>query len=449
MKNENRIPTLVGLFLIGLSLTATVVLFKNAQTLFTQASPDHTPGDVKITNINESSLTVSWITTETTSGSVNFGETSSLGSVAPDDRDQISATTNQFTTHYVTLRYLKPGAQYYFKIISGGKTYDRNGEAYLVTTAPEIPAGQNQSSPIYGTVTKNDGTPAEGAIVYLTINRATPLSTLVKTSGSWLLPLNNIRSDDLLNLAEIKENDKIDIFVQNGNEGSARAKAKILVGSPLPQIILGKISDFTQEKSLPSSSPATETLPDLNSSVSSLSATSTPPASLNPSLTTPATESAIPSDKPLISGTGLPGKTVTIKIESEAPIIGTTKVNENGSWTWTPPTGLTPGEHKVTITTTDKTGKLLTFVRNFTVLASGTQVVEAATPSATPKTSPTATPKPQPTATPKATASPSPISTVSAAPKSGNFLPTILISLLGLGMIFLGGSQVLWLDRKH
>ncbi|MCL5095908.1 MAG: Ig-like domain-containing protein [Patescibacteria group bacterium] len=445
MKNENRIPTLVGLFLIGISLTATVVLFKNAQTLFTQASPDYAPSDVKITNVNESSLTVSWVTTNTASGSLNFGETPSLGSVISDDRDQVSGKTSQFATHYITLRYLKPGTQYYFKIISGNKTYDRDGEAYIVTTAPEIPAAQNQSSPIYGTVIKNDGTPAEGAIVYLNINKTTPLSTLVKTSGSWLLPLNNTRSADLLSLAEIKENDKIDIFVQDGNEGSAKAKAKILVGNPLPQITLGKTSDFTQEKALPSTSPTTETFPDLNSSVGSPSATSTPPASLIPALTTPATESAIPSDKPLISGTGIPGKTVTIKIESEAPITGTTKISENGSWTWTPPTGLTPGEHTVTITTADKTGKLLTFVRKFTVLASGTQVVEAATPSATPKTSPTPTPKPTPTATPKKTASPSP----TATPKSGNSLPTILISLLGVGMILLGGSQILWLDRKH
>lgn len=444
MKNENRLPTLAGLLLIGISLAATVVLFKNAQTLFTQASPDQTPSDVKITNINDSSLTVSWITTQAVSGTINFGETPSLGSIIPDDRDQISGTTSQFPTHYITLRYLKPGTQYYFKIISGNKTYDHDGEAYIVTTAPEIPAAQNQSSPVYGTVTKNDGTPADGAIVYLTINKATSLSTLVKTSGSWLLPLNNIRSDDLLNFVEIKENDKIDIFIQAGSGGTAKAYAKIILNSPIPQITLGKNHDFRQQES---------------TITSSSSAMATPPASLIPSLTAPATESAIPSDKPLISGTGIPGQTVTIKIESESPVTGTTTVDANGSWTWTPPTGLAPGEHTVTITTTDKTGKLLTFIRKFTVLASGTQVIEAATPSATPKTSPTPTPKP--TATPKATAtpsatprptlkpSPSPIATLSATPKSGNSLPTILIFLLGLGMIVLGSSQFLLLDRKH
>ena len=433
MKVERRIPTILGILIITISLGATVFLFKNIRTYLGQATPDAIPSEVKITNISESGFTVSWVTAASVTGTISFGENSSLGNIATDDRDQISGKTGEYTTHHVTLQYLKPGGKYYFKIISGLQTFDNNGELYAITTALEIGASSSQALPVYGTVAKIDGSPAAGAIVYLNLGQATSLSTLVRSSGSWLVALNNARTTDLSEFVKLKENEKIEIFVQAGLEGTAQAKVTVGKASPVSQITLGKNYDFSQEVA---PTPGPTVAPTATPGVKfELPQVATP----SPSLTSPATEAAIPSDRPAFSGTGIPGKTVTIKIESPTPITGTATVDQNGNWTWTPPSALPPGNHTITVTTTDSAENPIQFIRNFTVFASGTQVNEPATPSATATPSPT--PKPSPTIKPSPTATPS------TAPASGNLTPTFLILLLGLALLTLGVGRLFLLDK--
>lgn len=440
---ERRIPTLLGLFLIVASLGATVFFFKNITNFFGLAGPDAQPSEVKITNVSESGFSVSWVTSGSVSGTINYGEDSFLGKIAADDRDQTSGKTGKYLTHHVSLRYLKPATKYYFKIISSEQTFDDNAEPYLVTTAPEVGTSTSQVQPVYGSIIKADGGPAVGAIVYLNFSQATPLSTLVKSSGNWLVTLNNVRTADLADFAKPSENEKMEIFVLGENQETARATTTINNAAPVPQITLGKNYNFAQEVT---ASPTTK--PTVSPSATP-SATATPSASFSipavatssPSLISPQTEADIPSDRPVFKGTGVPGKIVTIKVESSNPVTATVTVDQNGNWNWTPPAGLPPGDHTVTITTTDSAGKPVKLTRNFTVLASGTQVAEAATPSATPKSSPTPTPTPTLKPTPKATP-------VSTSPASGNLTPTIFISLLGLTLLVLGLGKLLLLDNS-
>lgn len=428
MKIEAKIPTILGIIIIVISLGATVLLFNNMRDFLGRASPDANPTEIKITNLSDSSFTVSWTTAGNVSGTINFGSEPSMGNVATDDRDQISGKTGQYLTHHLTLRYLKPQSKYYFKIISGGTSFDNKGEPYIVTTAPQMGTSVSGAPPIYGTIAKSDGSPAAGAIVYLTLPGGIPLSTLVKSSGNWLIALNNARTADLSGFIKLTGTEKIDIFVQAGSEGTARAVARVISDSPISQIVLGKRYDFSQE----TASLSATAEPSLGFKAP---ATATP----SPSLTSPASDSALPSDRPIFAGRGIPGKAVTIKVESPAPVTGTTSVDQNGNWTWTPPSGLSPGSHTVTVATTDSAGNPLQFTRNFTVLASGTQVTESATPSAT------ATSRPSPTARP--TIKPSVTATASTAPASGNVNPTILITLLGITLVVLGTGRFLLLDR--
>ncbi len=433
---EWRIPTILGILVIGLSLGATVFLFNNARNFFGQATADAAPQEVKITNIADSSFSVSFVTSGNVSGTVNFGEDSSLGNITTDDRDQIAGKTDQYKNHHITLRYLKPNSRYYFKIISGGSTFDNNGEAYVVTTAPQLAPSTNQAQPAYGTVLKADGTPGSGAIVYLNLANSVTLSTLVKSSGNWLITLNNARTADLGGYLNPKGSDRLEIFVQ-GTEGTSQVVTTVSNDAPVPQITLGKNYNFGQQAAAPAASPTASPSSSPGAKFS-LPQVATP----SPSLSAPATGAAIPSDRPVFKGTGVPGKTVTIKIESPTTVTGTTSVDQNGNWTWTPPAGLPPGEHTVTITTTDSQGKLALLTRKFTVLASGTQVTEPATPSASPKVSPSPSVKPSPTL------KPTPIATASPAPTSGNLTPTLAVTVLGLLFMAIGvGRMVFRVDR--
>jgi len=58
--------------------------------------------------------------------------------------------------------------------------------------------------------------------------------------------------------------------------------------------------------------------------------------------------------KPALSGTGEPGTTITVYDNGKA--IGTTKVDADGKWTFTPSTALADGPHALTATATDAAG---------------------------------------------------------------------------------------------
>ncbi|MGC7981109.1 Ig-like domain-containing protein, partial [Salmonella enterica] len=60
--------------------------------------------------------------------------------------------------------------------------------------------------------------------------------------------------------------------------------------------------------------------------------------------------------KPLFSGQGEAGNTITIKEGST--VIGSATVDENGRWTFTPTTPLSDGEHTFTVEQSDKAGNV-------------------------------------------------------------------------------------------
>lgn len=134
-------------------------------------------------------------------------------------------------------------------------------------------------------------------------------------------------------------------------------------------------------------------------------------------------------------GRGPSEEEITVSVESDL-ITQTLKIAKDGTWTWSPPTNLASGAHKVTIAWIDTTGITRTITRNFIVQAGEAPAFEA-TPSQT--LAPTAIPA-SPTATPKATLSPSPVATASTAPVpvTGSLTPTLLLSIMGIAVIAFG-----------
>ncbi|WP_139320435.1 Ig-like domain-containing protein [Saccharomonospora sp. CUA-673] len=76
-----------------------------------------------------------------------------------------------------------------------------------------------------------------------------------------------------------------------------------------------------------------------------------PPAA--PTITGPSPGSTV-GDTPTITGTGEPGAQVSVIIDGEE--VGTTTVDENGNWSFTPSQPLPEGEHTVSATQTDPAG---------------------------------------------------------------------------------------------
>lgn len=388
-----RLPTLVGIFILVIGIAITTYLTSNVQQFFLKAEPALTPKNIKTSNLTSSSFTISWVTPDDPiSGYIRYGKSSSLGNIGLDDRDQKPDNLGQYLVHHVTLNGLEAQTTYYFKIVSGEKEYDENGKPYSVTTTPII--SPTTLPPTYGVILEENGQPAKEAIVYLQVGNSNLVSALTKSSGNWLISLSSLADQDLKGVLKTQPDDLESIFVQ-GRQKTSKAIVTLDNNSPVPPITLGQDYDF---RITSSPSPA-------------VPITTTPP---NPSfdLINPASGAAIPG-QPLFRGTALPEKPVQIEVESESSFKGEVAADAMGNWSWQAPSDLSPGEHTVTVTSVDNQGNLITIVRKFVILASGVQVVEAATPSATPTVTPRLSPSPSPTPTPGA---PSPTSTISPTP---------------------------------
>jgi len=187
---KGKIPTLIVLIILVLGIVLGVFLVRNRQLFRLGATGENAPRDVRVTNISQSTLTVSWTTDTQTLGTVEWGETeNSTGTT-------IVSETGSGYTHSATLTGLKPQTSYFFKINSAGTDFDNNGIDWEAQTASDIPA-LTDPIVISGTVEDSSGFPVEKALLYVTAGGGTPLSTVTSQEGNWVISVSSTRSQDL------------------------------------------------------------------------------------------------------------------------------------------------------------------------------------------------------------------------------------------------------------
>lgn len=422
-----RIPTIVGILLAIMLVGSIIALFEWHAKKPTTAGGSVAPSNVAITNISDKGFTVVWTTSDPATGAVKLISSKSTPSTFFDDRDT-TGTMKRYTTHSVTVRSLTPSTTYTFHILSNGKTYAQDGKPYTATTAPPTPGGGSGLEPAYGTVNDAGGSPVAGAIVLVTLEQSQFLSTLTSPSGSWLLSLGFARTASLTKYMDGQNRLTETIRVLWGSEEAA-AITDTLNDSPVPTMVLGKTYDFRKQQA--ATPQALSVLGDTTATKPSVGKTV--------GLTAPAQNASLSTTLPLIQGSGLPGKTVSVVTGITNPISGTTTVGADGIWRYTPTKPLGTGKQSVTATTVDNSGKPVAFTHTFTILKSGTQVLGESTPSATLTPAPTATPSASPSATP----TPTPDLEGEPVPESGTTLPTILLILIGASLLT-GGIVLSW-----
>ena len=103
---NKKIPTILGILVIVIGVGVTTLL-ANQSTLFkSNASLSDQPNNVRITNITDTSFTVSYSTDSQSPGSLNYGKDKNLGQVALDDRDQQSGNLANYNLHNITVQRL-------------------------------------------------------------------------------------------------------------------------------------------------------------------------------------------------------------------------------------------------------------------------------------------------------------------------------------------------------
>lgn len=420
---QKRIPVPLAFSLIFLLIGLFGFVWNIQKKNNLKTSAVFSPTKIKITNINSDSFTVSWITTEETTGWVIYGETPDLKQTALDVRDTFEQR-KAYKTHYVTINGLQPNNKYYFKIVSGGTQYGNQGKLYETTTAPqrEKPITTDLSQ---GKILKSSNEPAAGVIVYLSLANTTIQSALTDQQGHWVIPLSSARTIDLKEFSNYDRNSQIiEIFCQGETETSS---VRVTTGNdnPVPDIVLGQNYDFINTPPTPSPTPTgvQENFPPV--SHEGFSALETQPSL---SIIYPKENEDVTHPQPEFFGLGPKGEEIEIKVESEQEITDKIKVDARGEWKWVPPENLTPGEHKITVSYTDKDGFVQKVTKTFIVLASGESNLPAfsATPSATLIT-PSLTPSPTPSLSPTPTESITPpVSVTTTLVPTSTILPSQL-----------------------
>lgn len=386
---DRKIPTLLGILVLALGIGATTFLVQKGGFIPISATPSEEPKDVRISNITDTSFTVSYFTDGAITGVINYGTTTSLGQSALDDRDQEFGKIEPHKIHNFTIRNLSPVTKYYFTIVSGKGNYTNNSLPFEATTGPSLLGDPPSHEPLSGKISTAEGAPPTESLIYVVANGSQVISTLAKPDGSYVLPLNSLRSTDLSSYFNLELDTSLKLLAI-GDGMFSNVVLSVLQSRPVPTITLSNNYDF----SLTSENAASE-----SSSLSGF-----PPLEIRQAtkeelkILTPQENQEFNDQKPLFKGTALPNEEVQVTINSEEQIQTTVKADTNGNWTFRPQSDLSPGEHSITITTKNSAGILQTIKQTFTVYASGTQIQgEKGSPTPTPTSTVTVTSTPTPT----------------------------------------------------
>lgn len=480
---DKRIPTLLGVFILVIALIAgTLLLGKGPGVFAPRATPTTTPTKIKVTNVTDNSFTISFLTEESTPGFVKYGtQPGTVNSQASDDRDQLSGTISDFKTHHVTVRGLQPTTTYYYTLGTGsGATFDNNGSPFTIKTTARNGAPAAAKT-IYGSVSTQANTPADGAIVYIALANAGEMSSLVKSSGSWAVPLSNARTTDGSGYAKITDTDNIILSVQGQLPTDVISyTTTVAEAQPVPTLTFGALTQSVGSSPVPSASPAPT--PD------STPINSIPPeaphiplglgggdASSSATATSSATKKTVTildlekeepqsltTSQPTVIGKAPPNVTVTLEIHSDANIQQYVVADADGNFSLDIASlsqTLEPGPHTATYSYTDPTtNQVVTRTIHFTVESSTQQIAQAPFGSGNPypPTTPTPTLTPNPSitpeiATPSATATDSGRTsmpaTESGIPVSGS-VGTTLALVFGGFFFIISGLWSFWISHQ-
>lgn len=408
MKQPKSIPTILGLLLLLTAVFGGVILTSRKSSFGSKAGSSCEPVNPQVTNITYKSVSISFSTNSDCQSSININ-------------NQLVKNDTSSKTHYFEVTSLKENSDYIYSIISGGNTY--SSSSYQVSTAQKPSVEATASNLAWGKVLNSNGTPSEKAIVYLNIPGASPLSAITTSSGNWNIPLSTSFNDNKTNWFTPPANIEENIYVLAPDQSITQVVSNTSSNNPVADIIVGQNNfnspkvDTTQVGSLPETS---------NGGID---------ADKKLDISNPSQNETLNTKKPQFFGSAPSNSEITIEVHSAELIAGQTVSNDDGTWEWSVPKDLTPGEHTITVTAKNKTtGLIETITRKFVVLAAEGETSFTASSSAT-------TPTPTITPTPTTAVRVEKPDTSSGVPTTGGVLPTLVmiisaITCLAIGLVF-------------
>ena len=419
MKKSIKLPTILGVLILVSGLIAGVYLINSKKIFKLGAQVEASPKDVRIGNITDNSVTVTWTTDIESKGFIKWNKTSSsLSKVALEEN-----STSE-SVHLVNILGIDKGSDVFFNINSNGDDYLNNNIPWQTSTLNQAIASNNLIVAT-GVILASDGNTPAKAIVHLLINGVT-LSTITSSEGSWVIPISTY-------IESVPETTAIEINVNAGTKGVAQAVIYPTAIKTTPIILLGKTYDFrtitdSNDGSLPESKLSVPESVEASSRFEIDRDVSQPSQNIV-TLESVDEGEIITTTDPEFFGKGPVQTNIEVSVESELQTV-MVSTDKNGAWKWSPPNNLEPGEHTVTLKWSDANGVIRTLTRKFIVSASEGPAFES-TPSATP----IITAAPNATTTPTSRATATATSTAPPTPETGSLIPTFGLFIVGIGIL--------------
>lgn len=456
-RKVRKLPTLIGLLIIFAGIGLAVHLDNSRKQIITSALNYSPPSDIQFSNITDSSITVSYLTGDATISFVEVVNHLGFKETFLDDLDSDNISRPR-TAHLTTIKNLKEDSIYKIRLKSGSNKCLPDSLCPTLTQKTALRLKNTVSlPPVHGKLITKEGKAAGGAIVYLRVGKSALLSGRVDSLGIWVIPLNNLRSQDLITKPEVNETDLIQITAKLTPKDISETVIDV---KSIQQNLSIPTMEFGKSYNLINLLSKKEILAKISSENILGSTTGknymmlTPSPTINPQLDIlfPRSELDTTIDKrPELRGVGKPGSELKITVYSPAQS-AKVRVDSYGIWTFRPSSDLTPGIHTILVEGFDSRGKPVSLSKKFVVLKSGEGLVLGeATPSAS--LTPTLTIVPSPTSTSEISASPTPspsllpTNTPSSTPptsppvippRSGNTSATLLVIGGGITLLLLG-----------
>lgn len=439
MIKRATIPTILGILILLAGVFAGVYFLRNTQVFKIGADASASPKDIRVANITDNSVTISWTTDKETAGFITWGDSQdNTGKVESE-----GINSQKYFSHNISLTGLSANTNYFYKINSEGSTFDNNGIPWQFTTGAALEISSS-SILLSGNIISATGIPEAKSLVYASVGGYL-LSTQTSETGNFVFQLGSARTPDLGNYAQIDmASTLVQISVVAPPDGVASAQIFPQSGNPVPTIIIGQVYDF---RNSPANNQGGNPNVNLNLpqnsnqeskfNVDVSSSTSKPTSVILESLSE---GEIITSQKPQFFGKGPGGEAIVITVNSQDPIEATVQIPNTGSWSYSIPTDLNPGDHSITISWVDASGITRFLKRNFVVQAGEVPAFTASESGTATTPNPNATA----TATPKSTITPNPVASGTAmpVPVTGDLTPTLILFIMGL--VVVAFSFIVW-----
>ncbi|HSX49016.1 MAG TPA: fibronectin type III domain-containing protein [Candidatus Saccharimonadales bacterium] len=222
-----KIPSILGILILAGGLVGSVWGVRKIQNIRSQAATvGPVPQSLRVTNIKDTSFSISWITESETTSFIEYE--------GPDKVTFQTPISTSSLTHYFSIQNLKPDSVYSFRINMDGNFYDNAGIPWTQKTSTTI--NPEEGKIVSGKILTAENLPAKNALVYIDAPNMETQSAIVTESGNWVAHLPSL--DDAT---------VIDISVQNSLTQTSSAKIALKDANPTPTITIGKTFDFRNQ----------------------------------------------------------------------------------------------------------------------------------------------------------------------------------------------------------